>query len=323
MVDHDTAVHVQRLSELLGFKLQHIGTRNSSAIVHSRDAQFSEAVRRDVNCALQHSQAGMGEDLLLLPTLLLHAAMKPGVFIEHGAADGLTGSNTYMLERCFAWKGLLIEASPTNFAVMRQRSQRRAVMVHSSVCRHERTIPFSRWGGLMSARVDAMSPSFSKRAAKVQKADREDAIVNVSCKPLAALMDEAGFAHANYFSLDVEGAEDIVLEGSDLSRIDLVETEALPKMSLGAATLTLEDPDKDRRVEELLAKARFRLSELHLSWGRVFVSPAVRQVLPAAGAPLRGALPQSGNDPFFSHFSRFHSKLAIATGTPRRWLQHG
>lgn len=138
-------------------------------------------------------------------------------------------------------------------------------------------------------------------------------------------MDAAGLTHAHYFSLDVEGAEDKVLEGVDLSRIDIVETEALPKMRLGPDTLALEDPDKDRRVADLLEAAHFRLSDLHLSWGRVYVSPAVRQLLPAAGAPLRGELPQGqgGRDPFYVRFAGMHRTLARATGAQRKWLQHG
>ena len=31
-----------------------------------------------------------------------------GSFVELGAYDGLSNSNTFMLERCFAWRGLLV-----------------------------------------------------------------------------------------------------------------------------------------------------------------------------------------------------------------------
>jgi hypothetical protein len=41
--------------------------------------------------------------------------MRPGVFVEMGAKDGVT-SNSIWLEKLHGWSGLCIEASPANFA---------------------------------------------------------------------------------------------------------------------------------------------------------------------------------------------------------------
>lgn len=41
-----------------------------------------------------------------------------GFFIECGAYDGETRSNTLNLERYYGWTGILIEADPINFAKM-------------------------------------------------------------------------------------------------------------------------------------------------------------------------------------------------------------
>ena len=57
-----------------------------------------------------------------------------GSFVELGAYDGLSNSNTFMLERCFAWRGLLIEASPSNYKMLAISSNRTANKVHSAVC---------------------------------------------------------------------------------------------------------------------------------------------------------------------------------------------
>ena len=48
-------------------------------------------------------------------------------FVELGALDGWHGSNTLMLERCFGWTGLLIEASPHNFRNLQRSGRRRDV----------------------------------------------------------------------------------------------------------------------------------------------------------------------------------------------------
>lgn len=47
-----------------------------------------------------------------------------GFFIECGAYDGETRSNTLNLERFFNWTGILIEADPINFAKLLDKNRR-------------------------------------------------------------------------------------------------------------------------------------------------------------------------------------------------------
>ena len=44
--------------------------------------------------------------------------MRNGTFVEIGGNDGLSTTNTYHLERCLGWQGLLIEGHPENFNKM-------------------------------------------------------------------------------------------------------------------------------------------------------------------------------------------------------------
>jgi hypothetical protein len=43
-----------------------------------------------------------------------------GFFIECGALDGETGSNTLYLERFLGWRGLLVEANPSNVEMLKK-----------------------------------------------------------------------------------------------------------------------------------------------------------------------------------------------------------
>ena len=54
-------------------------------------------------CVLANTRSQWGEDLSLLPTLLAATGGAPGTFVELGAFDGIGGSNTLLLERCFGW----------------------------------------------------------------------------------------------------------------------------------------------------------------------------------------------------------------------------
>ena len=91
--------------------------------------------RPDCDCAFNHSKSQYAEDLIMLPTLLHARRGSPGhgVFVEPGALDGIAFSNTYMLERCFGWRGLLIEGNPASFAKLRE-SGRASTFLHSAVC---------------------------------------------------------------------------------------------------------------------------------------------------------------------------------------------
>lgn len=60
--------------------------------------------------------------------MLLHSKtsdfQKNGIFIEVGALDGETRSNTLYLERYLNWTGLLIEPDPLNFVRLVRRNRK-------------------------------------------------------------------------------------------------------------------------------------------------------------------------------------------------------
>ena len=62
------------------------------------------------------SKSQFDEELTLLPLLLQRNGTGNGTFVELGAFDGMEAANTLVLEKCFGWRGLLIEANPSNFA---------------------------------------------------------------------------------------------------------------------------------------------------------------------------------------------------------------
>ena len=87
-----------------------------------------------LHCVLIHSRSA--EDIALLP-LLRTAARRgdgTGTFVELGASDGESGSQTFLVERCFGWRGVLIEANPWSYAQIADKQRSRAVTFHSGVC---------------------------------------------------------------------------------------------------------------------------------------------------------------------------------------------
>lgn len=62
---------------------------------------FIRQVARDY----RKSRSQIFQDLFVISVL----GERPGVFVEIGAADGLNGSNSYLLEKDLGWRGLLCE----------------------------------------------------------------------------------------------------------------------------------------------------------------------------------------------------------------------
>ena len=172
-----------------------------------------------LSCALENSRSMHFADLALLPFLLRAANTSTGHFVEIGALDGVSLSNTLMLERCFGWSGLLIEGSPTNFAEIR-RNGRRATSVHSAVCDQVGFVEFAYSGkgerGAINRQVGLGKPAKGVTSE----------IARVPCKPLGQLMDEARLPEVvEFLSLDVEGAEWQVIRTVDPARFKVIIVE--------------------------------------------------------------------------------------------------
>ena len=126
--------------------------------------------------------------------------MDRGTFLETGASTGVHASTTLFYERYLGWHGVLIE--PTPCAVCEVPVNRRgALAVHAALVER---------GGPTALDVSAMSlfcPAPHSECAEVGKNPW-----TVRSAPLQALMAELNVSSVDFFSLDVEGAGETVLQ---------------------------------------------------------------------------------------------------------------
>jgi FkbM family methyltransferase len=148
---------------------------------------------------------------------------KKGFFVEAGAHDGFTQSNTYYLERFRGWTGLLVEPVPNFYrtAVVQRPGSR---VVNCALVSPERSGQPIRvhHAGPMSivtgARGDARADeAYLALAAAFPLAD-EHYEVDVPGCTLSELLGEMDAPEVDFLSLDVEGYEAEVLAGLDLER---------------------------------------------------------------------------------------------------------
>ena len=210
-------------------------------------------------CLANQSRSQYQEDLHLLPLLLASSGSGPRSFVELGALDGEHFSNTWLLEKCFGFGGLLIEANPANFQAL-QLSRRTATKHHSAVCAQQEGghIDINVAGGATGGQASLMSERFKRTWGHVKDA----ATIAVPCAPLSKLMAAAGLqGGADLLSLDVEGAEAAVLRSVDPAAFKVVLVEMDGQVRA-----------KDEEVHRLLTAAKLvHRVDLNLPNSRVYV----------------------------------------------------
>jgi FkbM family methyltransferase len=153
----------------------------------------------------------------------------PGLFVEAGAHDGYTQSNTYDLERFLGWRGLLVEAVPELFEKARRRRPasivKHAALVAPEGDRSEVVVHFGDLSSTLGAPEHA--------AGGLRNAGRAAYSVEVPGRTLSGLLDEAGLGRPDLIVLDVEGYELSALRGLELDRHapDLLVVEMLDMRS--------------------------------------------------------------------------------------------
>lgn len=137
-----------------------------------------------------------------------------GVFLEVGANDGYSQSNTYFLERARAWTGILIEPLPSLYA--RCRKLRRSAFCVQAACVGS---------AVEGATVELVDRDLMSVTLGQQDAGEEAAriggrrvTVQVPARTLSDIIDDSPFEHVHFMSIDVEGAEVSLLTGLDLQR---------------------------------------------------------------------------------------------------------
>ncbi|XP_071128498.1 uncharacterized protein [Mytilus edulis] len=128
---------------------------------------------------------------------------KNGFFVEMGAFNGQTYSNTLWLERKHNWTGLLIEANPDlcrQIDALKRQAWRLCSCISDTLNKTE---------FIQSGAVGGMASELDDDQMKMVKTKRT---ISVPCFNMIEILDLIGVQHIDYFSLDVEGSEMIILE---------------------------------------------------------------------------------------------------------------
>ena len=140
---------------------------------------------------------------------------RDGVFVDVGAYDGLTGSNTLFFEKFLGWKGVCIEPDAAQFAKLSM--VRSCDCVQACIADKDATARFlSVTDGLtmMGGLVDHYEPGDLKMVSERSGAR----IVNLATRRLDAVLKERNVTAIDYLSIDTEGSELAILRSFDFAQ---------------------------------------------------------------------------------------------------------
>ena len=158
------------------------------------------------------SYSQIGQDLAVIKH---YNNKRNGYFVEIGASDGITFSNTYLLEQQFGWKGVCVEALPEQFKKLRI-NRPTAVCIEKAVFKQSGlTLKFDIAHSFDM--LSGLSNYITERWASRVK--QNCTTINVKTITLTDLLKEAKApAFIDYLSLDTEGSEFEILKAHDFSK---------------------------------------------------------------------------------------------------------
>jgi FkbM family methyltransferase len=148
-----------------------------------------------------------GEDKLVFEKYFTNK--RNGVFLELGALDGVTYSNTKFFEDTLQWSGILIEPIPHNYEKCK-RSRPRSLVYNCIVSSNEEPMEIYVNGAVSSVKDHTTAEFFNG-----WHRDNNVETAFIHSRRLDDILHEAHVAHIDFWSLDVEGSEYEVLKTMD------------------------------------------------------------------------------------------------------------
>lgn len=167
-----------------------------------------DELRRTVDL-LGESQSQLNQDFFVLHEM---GWKRDGYFVEFGATDGKTLSNTWLLDRHFGWKGILAEPARESQRLLRAEDRNAALDFDCVWSRTGEQVTFNEapWGELSTMEQFATSDSHDRQTASSY------AVTTVSLNDLLDRHDAP--AVIDYLSIDTEGSEFDILEAFDFKK---------------------------------------------------------------------------------------------------------
>ena len=146
-----------------------------------------------------------------------------GFFLDIGAHDGISFSNSYFFEKERGWSGICIEPNPDVFVLLNKNRLSRNYKV--CISDTEGSVVFRKIVGyseMLSGILEFMDQKHIDRindeCAKYNSTFED---IKVESRNLNAILKSDNIKHIDYLSIDTEGAESKIIKSIDLDEINI------------------------------------------------------------------------------------------------------
>lgn len=190
----------------------------------------------------------LGQDFLAYKFLIsLNNLSK--TYVDIGAHDGISYSNTYFFEKFLGWKGICIEPNPNVFTELKKN--RNSLNFQCAISDKNEDIEFmiiQGYSEMLSGAVKHLNKKHKNRIkSEVNKYNQDVTIVSVKSLKLQDILEDAELDKIDLLSIDIEGGEYSALKSIDFNRVEF-------------RLIITENNYREKKIRKLLKKCNYHLA---------------------------------------------------------------
>jgi FkbM family methyltransferase len=187
-----------------------------------------------------------GQDKYIVEDLFKY--MPGGFFIDIGANDGVTLSNTYVLEKRLGWSGIAIEPIPRVYEKLKQN--RSCLAINACISEDNRDVDFVELDGNAEMLSGILSKYDKRHLERIEQelvnSGGSKRVISVPSITFNTLCKNHNVTKVDYLNIDTEGAEFDIIKSIDFSSIQI-------------GVITVENNYVDNNIHKILSKNGFEL----------------------------------------------------------------
>ncbi len=180
-------------------------------------------------------------------------------FLDIGAHDGVSISNTYFLEKERNWNGICVEAQPLEYQKL--KSNRNCICVNVAVSDYNGETDFicvEGYANMLSGISDDYNPSHMNRIQnEVKTYGGTINTLKVPVRTLQSILDEHNIQKIDFCSIDTEGSEFNIIKSIDFDKTEI-------------KVFIIENNYRENNIEKYLVEKGYYLYK-KIEWDDVFV----------------------------------------------------